>query len=316
MTKTTRFDATELKSGCKINLGLSITGLREDGYHLLDSVFYPLDEPHDTLIVRPADAGITVVTRAPGIDCEHNTLTRAWQLFTRATGAEIPIEVELIKGVPWGAGLGGGSADAACLLNFMARTASAEGCAVSDTDLSAIAAKVGADVPFFLSSRPARITGVGDVITPLVPEDIELPGRELVLVMPDIKVSTPWAYKAFDQAAQEKARADKGKSSETVTQITQNNAETLTASEKASTECLPKSSPAGLFVNDLEAVVFGEYPELLGIRDKLLQLGACAASMSGSGSSIYGLFTEHSTASAAASAMGKWRVQLCALVGM
>ncbi|MDO5536713.1 MAG: 4-(cytidine 5'-diphospho)-2-C-methyl-D-erythritol kinase [Desulfovibrionaceae bacterium] len=306
------FQQTVLRAGCKINLNLVITGRRDDGYHLLDSVFHPLDEPHDTLTVRPGERpGLALSTAEAGIDPHRNTLTRAWSVFAEATGLEFALDVDLEKGIPWGAGLGGGSSDAAVLLRFLASLAAGIGRPVAEAELHAMAAGVGADVPFFLVAKPCRVTGIGDRLEILEPGDLDLPGRELLLVMPDVKVSTPWAYRAYDEAS-ERGDADRHGS---VTQLPRKNAETLTGPAKASKECLPKYSPAGLFVNDLEDVVFGQHPEIRAVRDHLLQLGACAACMSGSGSSVFGVFKEHSTACAAASAM-PWRVQHCALSGM
>ena len=183
-----------LKAGCKINYGLAITGRRPDGYHLLDSVFIPLPEPCDELLVwRIPEPAIRVACAAEGVDEEDNTLVRAWRKFREATGLAIGLAVELKKGVPWGAGLGGGSSDAACLLRLLQTLAEGR---VDEAALLAIAARVGADVPFFLQDAPMRVTGIGDVLEPVA---LDLPGRDLVLVTPKIAVSTPWAYQTWDR---------------------------------------------------------------------------------------------------------------------
>ncbi len=294
------FAPVALRAPCKINLGLRITGRREDGYHLLDSLFWPLETPCDTLTVSPGEDGIAVRVNRPDVDPGRNTLTAAWSAFAAGTGFALPLRCDLHKGVPSGAGLGGGSSDAACLLRFLQLMARKAGLEVDDAALAAMAARVGADVPFFLCGSPARVTGTGDIVEPVAPGDVDLPGRELVLVMPDVQVSTPWAYRAYDMDAADGA------------QSAAKNGGTLTGPAKASKQTSPKYSPAGLFVNDLEGVVFRKHPELAAVKRQLLQLGASAASMSGSGSSVFGLFTQHSTARAAARSMA-WPVQLCHL---
>ena len=111
---------TELRVGCKINLTLRITGVRPNGWHELDTVFVPLPEPHDTLRLVPDEgSGLTLRCDTPGIDCADNTLTKAYRLFAEATGFRPGVEARLVKGIPHGAGLGGGSADAAALLGWL-----------------------------------------------------------------------------------------------------------------------------------------------------------------------------------------------------
>lgn len=315
-------------AGCKVNLGLAITGVRADGYHLLDSVFWPLADPHDTLtFARSTLPGCTVVCGAEGIDPKKNTLTKAFDVFVRTTGWSQNTVVLLEKGVPWGAGLGGGSADAAALLLHLAERANGDGHAVAPEALAAMAAKVGADVPFFLGNRPARVRGVGEI---LEPADLTVAGLSLVLVTPSVKVSTPWAYAAFDEArAREGGDAkDAGETvgdrkgvphapqqSETIEEERDDpgsrppRSQALTAGGKERRECVPIGSPqdwsllSARLRNDLEAVVFARYPELARVKEALLTLGARAASMSGSGSSVFGLFADAETARRAAASL-------------
>jgi 4-diphosphocytidyl-2-C-methyl-D-erythritol kinase len=286
-----------LRAGCKINYGLAITGRRGDGYHLLDSVFIPLPEPHDELTVRQtAEPAIRVLCRAEGVDEEDNTLVRAWRLFREATGLAIGLHVELAKGIPWGAGLGGGSSDAACLLRHLQRLAGGK---VDDARLGAIAARVGADVPFFLQDAPMRVTGIGDVLEPAAPD---LPGRELVLVTPRIAVSTPWAYKTWDRIMAERAGAGGEEKP-----LTKSGAEDKDSSLSGSRGFTAR--------NDLELAVFPSYPEIAEAKDRLLSLGAAVASMSGSGSSVFGLFQDSAGAERACKALSAvWpvrRMRIC-----
>lgn len=282
-----------LRSGCKINIGLAITGVREDGYHLLDSVFWPLSDPHDVLDITPAEEpGIHIVTDAQGIDPEKNTLTKIWKAFSDATGLAPALTVRLTKGVPWGAGLGGGSADAATLLRYLAGYTEP---ALTGEQLKAIAVRVGADVPFFLQDRPLRVRGIGDILEPCT---LTLPGRELVLVTPGVSVSTPWAYGAWDRMQSTEKGPQKAREQESL----------LTTAEAAYTDSsLPHISVSAL-TNDLEAPVFSQFPELARIKAALIESGALIASMTGSGSGIYGIFKDAAEADHAASQMaGSWR---------
>ncbi|MDE5878995.1 MAG: 4-(cytidine 5'-diphospho)-2-C-methyl-D-erythritol kinase, partial [Desulfovibrio sp.] len=166
-----------LGAGCKVNLGLRVLGRRPDGYHELDSVFWPLAAPRDELEIRLAPgADITVRCDVPGIDPTRNTLTKAHAAFTALTGEAPGLEVTLKKRIPSGAGLGGGSSDAAALLLWLnsrlARPLSRE-------QLGQAALSVGADVPFFLYGRPSRVRGIGERVEPL-PEPF--PHLFLVLV--------------------------------------------------------------------------------------------------------------------------------------
>lgn len=277
-----------LIAGCKINIGLTITGRRADGFHLIDSLFLPLDEPHDELFVRKVSNGtIRVECAEREIDARSNTLTKAWEIFRKHAGKAPGIHVRLVKGIPWGAGLGGGSSDAAVLLLFLRNWLGRQsgGFHLSDGELTAIACEVGADVPFFLTRTSMRVTGIGDKLTPC---SISLPGSELLLVTPAIRVSTPWAYKAFDGLVPGISEEHAAPAQTVPAALTTTNEE----DKGVSLLC----TPGNAFVNDLETAVFPRYPELADIKRSLLELGAAAASMSGSGSSIFGIFSDAAVA--------------------
>ena len=259
-----------LTCGCKVNLGLRITGVREDGYHLLDSLFWPLPEPHDTLEVatRPASPGVpgSTVRLDADFDPANNTLTRAHAAFAAAVPDAPCVDVRLTKRIPMGAGLGGGSADAARLLQWLNTQVEQP---LDDNALAAVALKVGADCPFFLRNRPCRVQGIGEIVTPYTGP---VPAEELLLVCPDVAVSTVWAYKRHDELLLEQGQD-------------------LTKTAAAASNHNSFSADAPL-VNDLEPAVFGRYPQLAAIKAQLLELGARAACMSGSGASILGLFAK------------------------
>ena len=313
-----------LHPGCKINLSIRITGTRPDGYHLLDSVFLALDKPCDTMHLAPAQSGgLTVSCTEEGIDCQKNSLTKAWALFAEKTGFAPNLHCELVKGIPWGAGLGGGTSDAAALLSFLQAQAKANGISVAPKELMDIGAKVGADVPFFLSkTKCCRVQGIGEILEELAPGAIQLPGEYIVLAMPRTRVSTPWAYKAYDDLLRDEKKGAEGAEKaqnahpeRSSRQLSPSPDKTLTDQKRADKENVPQHRTVELFLNDLEVPVFREYPELGKIKDTLLQLGACVASMSGSGSCIFGIFAEYSKARAVADVLD-CPVQICHLTGM
>lgn len=262
-----------LRAGCKINLGLSITGVRPDGMHELRTIFYPLACPADEIRLYPSSK--------PGLelDCaaippQENILFRVWEKFPdRPAG----LRARLFKRIPWGAGLGGGSSDAAIFLKWLDGQSPAN-------DIDALAASLGADVPFFLRDRPCLAEGVGEKLAPC---EVRLGGCFLVLVWPGVSISSAWAYSAYDGLLR--------------------NGLTKTAS------LTRNSNFAGLDLkNDLEEPVFAKWPRLAGLKRRLLELGAAAAAMSGGGSSVYGIFSDKSLANAALCEMrAKWPRAYC-----
>lgn len=262
----------DLRAGCKININLQITGVREDGYHELDSLFYPLSEPHDILHVRKGStSGLTLECSRAGIDPLRNTLTRAYAAYAKATGFSPSLHIVLEKDIPQGAGLGGGSADAGALIRFLDGQAPKP---LPKAALIEVAASVGADVPFFLYNSPCRVQGIGERLTPC---ECPLSALTLLLVCPDVHISTPWAYAAWDRK-----------------QMQENMPHNLTTPEvgaKGWDSCRVR------FANAFEAVVFPEYPLLRKLKETLLQSGAAAAVMSGSGASLAAFFRDADTAS-------------------
>ena len=266
-------------TGCKINLFLFITGRLPNGYHELSTLFLPVPQPQDTLVLSPADrdSGIRVRCSVEGIDAEHNTLTRAYELYAQASNFAPAVDVELFKGIPHGAGLGGGSADGAQVLLWLQRHAPRP---LPEDRLYALAARVGADVPFFLRNRPCLAEGIGDRLSE-VKSGVE--GWSCVLLCPRVKVSTAWAYAAWDAerasfSLTEKRKADKNNRS---------------------------SCQSFYGMNDFEPVVFAAHPSLAALKARLAECGADIAGMSGSGSTLFGLFRDSGRAAQAAEALRK-----------
>ncbi len=269
----------EVHVGGKINLFLLITGRRPNGYHELATLFMPLPGPCDILAFAPAPggSGIRVACDSAAVDPDKNTLTRAYSLYAEATGFAPAVSVRLRKGIPSGAGLGGGSADGAAVLAFLQRHCPHP---LAEPQLCALAAKVGADVPFFLRGGPCIAEGIGEILRP-APSGLD--GWSCVLVCPPVHVDTAWAYAAWD--AERKPFS-------------------LTEWEKIAKN-IPSHYQCLYGRNDFEPVVFARWPELSAWKAGLRNAGADIAGMSGSGSSMYGLFRNSASAvSAAASLRG------------
>ena len=276
-----------LRANCKVNLSLRITGLLSNGYHTLDSLFLPLPEPYDLLHITPgASPGLTLTCSSHGIDPHDNTLTRAYRLYAEANAFAPPLSLALEKGIPLGAGLGGGSSDAAALLRYLNQKAPK---ALDAKTLNAVAARAGADVPFFLQACPCRVRGIGEVIEPCTPG---LAGFWLVLVCPDTQISSSWAYAAWDTLRLGSSR-----------NLTKQDSEANYYDFRF--HCL----------NDLEDAVFPAYPELARIKCAFYRQGAAAAVMSGSGASLLGLFrNQHAANDAAVSFQAKGMRTYCRLL--
>jgi 4-diphosphocytidyl-2-C-methyl-D-erythritol kinase len=278
-----------LPAYAKINLGLRVHGRREDGYHELTTVFQTVSL-HDRLAFQNLPGGrLELACSDPEIPAdESNLVLRAAAALRECYGVRLGARVELEKVIPAGGGLGGGSSDAAVALLGLANLWEI------DADLRGLAeigGRLGADVPFFLYGGTALGTGTGTEITPL--EDA--PKRHLVVVTPGVKVSTAEAYKALGARALTKEEA----------------AANLSVSRTEADFSVPHS---GVWSNDFEAVVTRLHPEIGRAAEALG--GACArpALLSGSGSSVFGVFESKGEAGRARAALkpeGGWRVFAC-----
>ena len=266
-----------LTARAKINLFLRILRRRDDGYHELDTLFAPLDQPCDLLDVEPGPpgSGLTLTCSDPGLAGPDNLVAKAWRAFAQATGQAPDLRLHLTKNIPCGAGLGGGSSDAASLLLFLNKTA--KEAALAPERLADLAAGLGADVPFFLMDGPARAQGIGEKLTPADPG---LAGLTLVLVCPPVHVPTGWAYASFDEAAAQ------GRTPWAPGFLTRNPMGT-----KNPSSLLPLA-----LLNDFEDVVFPAFPEIRQVKETLLAAGAAGAAMSGSGASVFALFRQREQA--------------------
>lgn len=264
-----------IKAGCKINLGLKVIGKRKDGYHEISTIFYPLEMPSDHLIFeKVGGSGIQIECENADIPLKQNILSKAWQNFSSLCKSEFGVKITLFKRIPMGAGLGGGSSDAAAFLLWLNQNHSI---ALNREQLNKIAFATGADVPFFLDPLPSIAEGAGEKLYKI---KFSGNGLYLVLVVPNFISNTAWVFNKYDEIyCNHNEKQNKLTSPEELC-------------NKFALSTLVESSIGVLdtFQNDLEKVVFEKFPALLQIKTKLYEYGAVVASMSGSGSTIFGIF--------------------------
>lgn len=246
-----------MKTCCKINIGLYITERRPDGYHNLQTVFYPIPL-YDELNINEAEkdelqlSGISVAG-----DLNDNLVFRALYLVRQYR--EIPpISITLRKNIPSGAGLGGGSSDAAAMIHLLNDYFHLN---FSDKDMEKMVGSLGADCAFFIKSKPTFAKGIGNEFSPIT---LDLTGWKLVLVKPDAFVSTKEAYSLVKPAFPKVELHDALKR--------------------------PVEEWKVCVFNDFEKSVFALHPKIKEVKQQLYNLGASYACMSGSGSSVFGLF--------------------------
>jgi 4-diphosphocytidyl-2-C-methyl-D-erythritol kinase len=246
---------------CKINLYLRIVGERDDGHHDIETVFHSISL-HDTLHLSAAESGISVYCDDETVPLdESNTAAKAARIILDGTGRGLSIRID--KRIPVGAGLGGGSADAAGVL---VGTNLLYGLGLAGPDLEAVAARVGADVAFLVRGGCAVGRGRGEILEYLPP----LPGMPVLLVVPPLTISTAWAYRSHKMGL----TSDRGR----LSMITN----ALASGDRVSL--------LGLLENDFESLVFEEYPSVKVLKEDLAGCGAGGALMTGSGPVVFGLF--------------------------
>lgn len=249
----------------KINLGLDITDRRPDGYHNLVTVFYPVAW-RDILEIVPSVSGAdTLTVSGRGCDCppEKNLVMKAVRTL-RSICDIPPVDIYLRKVIPDGAGLGGGSSDAAFTLRMLRDMFNPD---LSDKTLATVASGIGADCPFFIYNRPMAATGIGNRLEPI--EILALLDKWIAVVKPPVSVSTKEAYAAIRPATP-----------------------TNDLREIVSRE--PLSRWQGVVKNDFEPSVFPAFPIIAEVKQRLYDLGAVYASMSGSGASVFAIFDNDS----------------------
>ena len=249
----------------KINIGLNVVEKRPDGYHNLETVFYPIDlqdilEIH--LIEKDAPAcGYKLKVTGTVLDGspEDNLVVRAFKLLKEKFDLP-PVSLGLYKHIPTGAGLGGGSSDAAFTIKTLNDRFKL---GLTTLEMEGMCARLGADCAFFIQNKPVFATGIGEVFHPI---KMDLQYKQIVLVKPDVFVSTKDAY------ARVEVKHPQRRLPELLSQ--------------------PIETWKDTVVNDFEKSVFAKYPEIAAIKDKMYDLGALYASMSGSGACVFGIFDD------------------------
>ncbi|MFI5144681.1 MAG: 4-(cytidine 5'-diphospho)-2-C-methyl-D-erythritol kinase [Ignavibacteria bacterium] len=271
-----------LKANAKINIGLKVLGKRNDGYHNLETIFYPVNLCDNITLrtkLRKSNHKIEVFMFGSKRNDRNNICYKAAEKFLDEF--KIPgfynIYIKIFKYIPIGGGLGGGSSDAAAVLKGLYNRFDISG---EKQKLKNLALSLGSDVPFFLTNKPALAKSRGDKIK--VINRFTLTG-DIILVNPGINVSTKWAFDEIDKLRKnpgvKKSKPKNGYDKLKISQWLSGNKSFI---KKI---CLE---------NDFEKVVFKKYPEIKVIKEKMIELGASFASMSGSGSSVYGIFQSDS----------------------
>ncbi len=252
----------KLLPNAKINLGLRVIRKREDGYHDLETIFFPVYGLHDELEIVESDSFV-FEQDGLAIDCspEDNLILRCYRLMLNQFPQIGPVKIRFRKNIPFGAGLGGGSSDAAntaIALNELFRLG------LSRDELAAIVRPLGADCPFFIYNTPCYAEGIGDKLTPV---ELSINGLRLILVKPDCGVSTREAYQGIVR-----------------------HPEVSGAIRNALQSGTDFKNLFPLLVNDFEQTVFSIHTEIANLKKHLQDAGAIYTAMSGSGSTVFGLF--------------------------
>ncbi|MBP5477013.1 MAG: 4-(cytidine 5'-diphospho)-2-C-methyl-D-erythritol kinase [Paludibacteraceae bacterium] len=268
-----------LYPNCKINLGLRVVRKREDGYHDLETIFVPVYGLHDILEVNriqstdrcadriQTDNDIVFEQEGIAVDCkpEDNLIVKCYRQMKAKYPQIGAVEVRFRKNIPFGAGLGGGSSDAAHMAMALNELFDL---GLSKEQMAQEVRSLGADCPFFIYNTPCFAEGIGDILTPIA---LDLKGVRIVLIKPEESVSTKEAYAGIKPCNDtSKAR--------------------LMSATKLLNDVAPQLND--VFINDFEASVFPKHPIIAEIKKRLLDAGAFYASMSGSGSTVFGLFKD------------------------
>lgn len=247
-------------ANAKINLGLSITRKRADGYHDLETVFYPIPL-RDVIECKVAEQMDFTLhgKQIPGNPTD-NLILKAWHILKKDFPQLPFLEIHLLKNIPTGAGLGGGSADGAFMLKLLNEEFKLN---LSVESLIKYALQLGSDCPFFILNTPCTAVGRGEILNPI---QLDLSDYQCILIKPEVHVSTAWAF----------SNIQAGPSSNSPIQVIKQ----------------PMDTWKQNLVNDFEQPIFKAYPFMQEIKNTLYEAGAIYSALSGTGSVIYGLFTK------------------------
>ena len=257
----------KLFPNCKINIGLRVVRKREDGYHDLETIFYPVYGLHDELEVEPAEE-FAFLQDGLVVDClpTDNLIYKVYKRMQEHFPQIGNVKITFKKNIPFGAGLGGGSSDAAHMAIALNELFSL---GLTREQLAEEVRPLGADCPFFIYNTPCYAEGIGDKLTPIT---LDLSGLRLVMIKPNCSVSTKEAYAGIVRHPEAEGQI-----------------------KQALNEGLSLEVMHSLLINDFEKTVFPLHPEIAEIKQRLLDAGAIYAAMSGSGSTVFGLFATQSS---------------------
>ena len=247
-------------SHAKINLGLQVLNKREDGYHNLHSLFMEIDLADELSFREASELKLGIEGADLPLD-ENNLITKAYRLIqSKVEDIQSEYSIHLKKKIPIGGGLGGGSSNAATVLTTLNQLWELN---LTEDELENMSKSLGADVPFFIRGGIQLIEGIGDLLSPIDPAPMK--NLQFILVVPPIHVSTPWAYSALNKTLQP---------------------------DKSRPKFAPLSRPMNweLFDNDFEPIIYETYPEIRETKVNLQKAGALYAGLSGSGSTVFGVF--------------------------
>lgn len=252
-------------SPAKVNIGLEILGKREDGFHDIKTLMVPITLC-DEIILAEKDSGIKLRCSCPEIpDGSENIAYKAASLFLERTGIRKGIHVDIIKSIPHGAGLGGGSSNGASVLRAMNEI---NGSPLSEEELLGIAGEIGSDVPFFIKGKPAFVYGRGEIVVPID----DFPKVWFLLIKPPISISTKWAY---EQVSLKLTNRKKG----------------INIANSGN-----KLELKGDFYNDFESIIIKRYPVLKDVKRIIRHTEPEGIGMSGKGPTFFGIFMDEQRA--------------------
>jgi 4-diphosphocytidyl-2-C-methyl-D-erythritol kinase len=250
----------KVKSYAKINIGLTVVRKRPDGYHDIESIFYPINL-HDDIEISESDS-FKFECNVKEIENTENLIIKTIKLIESESEQKFNVKIKLIKKIPLGAGLGGGSSNAAAIITSLN---SLYNLGLSSKEQIKIAEKIGSDVLFFLNSKPALVTSKGEIIKPINLR-IDFP---ILIINPNINISTKWAYENVKPSGKERI----------LEKIIKN-------------DYLNIYKWRNEIQNDFEEIVFKNYPQIEDIKNKLYESGAIFSLMTGTGSTVFGIFED------------------------
>lgn len=248
-----------LKAWAKVNIGLEILNKRDDGFHDIKTTLSTINLS-DIITFEETSSAIEVVTTGLDIPLEKNLCYIAAQLFIKKFEVKKGVRINLIKNIPVGGGLGGGSSDAACVLKGLNKLYNMR---IPESSLFEISKEIGSDVPFFIKGGAAYARGKGDEL-----KYFKLPRMTMVIYWPGYPIATEWAYAEYDK----------------MSLTPQPETDIIIRDQRDKKK---KSKPVFNLINDFERVIFKKHPDLLDVKTNLLGTGAYIVNLSGSGSCLF-----------------------------